>query len=359
MKPSHIPQVLDLARKVRKTGGIFNPLFVAPPGVGKSFYCQKWAKDNGVQFIDFRGALAEAPDLNGFPYQEDGSMKFALPSWLPKEGTEGLLLLDEVNRASNSVMNALMQLLTDRKIGTDYILPDGWIIAACINPDSSSYSVNSMDSAFYNRFDEYIIKYDHKDFVEYIEGAKWHGNVVAFIKSGIWLYNDPDALAPNAKYVSPRTWSKINVAEQADLIANSSLHLETSNGVLGDNIGMQYHKFTFEITPVLVKDIVENEKQSFDKLKRYSEATNYRGDLIGVTVDSIVSDAKDKKTLGEAQLIAVAKIIPADQTVNLLQGLIMAGSVPSLIDLTSKYPELKEHLRYGLRNSKKVEEVAK
>jgi len=61
MKPSEIMPVLDIAKKVNDMGKRFNPLFIGPPGIGKSQIVQQWCKENGYGFIDLRLAFFEAP----------------------------------------------------------------------------------------------------------------------------------------------------------------------------------------------------------------------------------------------------------------------------------------------------------
>ena len=128
-------------------------------------------------------------------------------------------------------MNCLMQLLTDRKVH-NYTVPEGWIVAACINPDSAEYDVNAMDAALRNRFEEYEIEYDAISFIDYIEEAKYHDSIQMFIKSGVWTYRDTKSIGDGGKYISPRTWSKANAAEKAGLSTDRRLHRETMCSIL-------------------------------------------------------------------------------------------------------------------------------
>lgn len=359
MKPSQIFSVLDLAVKVRENGKIFNPLFTGDAGVGKSEICQAWAKSRGYTCIDLRPAYREGPDFVGLPFvlkDERGQERtiYALPEFWPTSA-KGLLLIEEPNRANQSVLNCLMQILTDRQIDK-YTLPDGWLIASCINPDNSFYTVNSMDTALYNRFEEYVVRYDHHDFVQYIEDNNWHGNVQTFIKSNSWVYTPPEQLGNKGKYISPRTWSKINNAETVNVMNDQQLHYETSIGVLGEAIGTQYHKFIYEITPVTAHDIVKDKEKAFEKLKGYSAKSSYRGDLIDVTVESVAKEFGTLKGLDEATVIEVVKTIPMDQGNNLLLKLFMANHIPAPKELVVKYPDLKEHIKYALKRKENKEE---
>ena len=120
-------------------------------GIGKSSLVREVAEEDGVGFIDLRCAQLDSVDLRGFPEKsENGRTRFLPPDDLPFGG-EGILFLDELNRAGSDVTAALFQLVLDRKIG-QYVLPSGWSIVAAGNFDGQGYDVQSLDMAFLDRF---------------------------------------------------------------------------------------------------------------------------------------------------------------------------------------------------------------
>lgn len=369
MKSMQIREVLDLAFEARKQDLIFNPLFTGDAGLAKSFQCKAWAKEKQKQnpnfgFIDLRIAYMEAPDLIGFPKEvpdEQSPTGFktihCLPDFWPREG-EGLLLLEEPNRGTIGVMNCLMQLLTDRTVHK-YILPKGWVVAACINPESAEYAVNNMDAALKNRFEEFEIDYDHNSFVEFIEEAKWHAPLVSFIKSGAWVYKSTKELAKGATYISPRTLEKINNAEKSGLSKNKPLHFITARGTLGKDVGKAYHKFCFEEAPITYNELLENKEEALNRLKKQCKPGAYQGDMVGITVESIsknfIAQEDDDITnskIGEKTMADVCAIIPADQGVNLLKSCAInanRGNVAMYLKhLVTKYPHMVDLLKASL-----------
>ncbi len=87
----------------------------------------------------------------------------------------GILFLDEVNREYDDVLQAIFQLIWDRRIGK-YVLPTGWHVVCAGNymGTEGEYVVNNFkDAAFLDRFchiniiidDEYVA-----DFSEYMNG---------------------------------------------------------------------------------------------------------------------------------------------------------------------------------------------
>lgn len=365
MKPSNITTVLDLAYTARKNNEVMNPMFTGDAGLGKSQIAQSWVKKQRLTnpnfgFVDLRIAYLEAPDLIGFPeVAKDNSGRertmHRLPEFWPTEG-EGLILLEEPNRGTTGVMNCLMQLLTDRKVH-NYELPPGWVIAACVNPDSSEYDVNTMDAALKDRFEEFEVEYDALTFLEYMEKSQWHENIQRFVGSGIWVYKTPKELGQNGKYISPRTWSKVNAAEKAGLAKNRMLHRITVTGILGKDIGNEYHTFCFDQAPVTAQDLLKDKDAALKRLKEQSDPNQYRGDMIPTTIESIVKHYGGKNAkpdeIDEKTMVEVAKIIPADLTANLIKQCGFKSSKGKMSEFLKQfvkdYPDLIDILKSNIK----------
>ena len=382
MKPIRILDVLQLAYHAREAGEIFNPLFTGDAGLGKSAISQLFVNkmrttgfpevgidaDPNYGFLDLRIAYMEAPDLIGFPESEtDASGKrrtvHNLPEFWPTDpNSKGLILLEEPNRGTTGVMNCLMQLLTDRKVHK-YELPPGWIIGGAINPDTAEYDVNAMDAALRNRFEEYEVEYDPISFMEYMEKKDYNKSVQMFISSGAWVFRSTDQIAEGGKYISPRTWSKVNAAEIAGVRQDRRLHSETMRSILGKDIGQEYHKFCYDEAPVTNKDLLDDKKKALKRLESQSDVNNYKGDMIAVTVESIIQNyscqEKDKPSenkVGEDTMAAVAKIIPSDQAINLIKGCGFKQSKGAITtffrDFVKRHPDLKDVLKQNLKVSR-------
>ena len=370
MKPSNIPAVLDLAYYARLQGRSLNPMFTGEAGLGKSEITQSWVKKQRERnpnfgFLDLRIAYMEAPDLIGFPSEGKDShgterTKHLLPEFWPTEG-EGLILLEEPNRGTTGVMNCLMQLLTDFKVH-NYTVPPGWMIAACINPDSSEYDVNTMDAALKDRFVEFEVEYEHMSFVDYINATDYHESVQMFIGSGLWTYKDTKSIGKDGKYISPRTWSKVNAAELAGVNKNRQLHRLTICSILGKDIGNEYHKFCYDSAPVTASDILKDRTAAFKRLVAQSDTQTYQGDMIAATVESIEKHygglKKDctKDQIDEDTMAEVAKIIPADHAVNLIKtcGYKQSkGQITTFFkEFTTRHPSLVQVLKDNIKISR-------
>lgn len=372
MKPSNIFAVMDMAKTACDINQVLNPIFTGEAGLGKSQIVQQWIakqreRNSEFGFLDLRIAYLEAPDLIGFPESEKdefGKVRTThrLPDFWPTDpNSEGLILLEEPNRGTTGVMNCLMQLLTDRKVHM-YDLPKGWLVAACVNPDSSEYDVNTMDAALKDRFEEFEVEYDAMTFMSHMDNKNWDDKIQRFIGSGIWIYKTTKEIGKEGKYISPRTWSKVNAAELSGVHSNRQLHRLVVTSILGKDIGNEYHKYCYDQAPVTAEDLLKDKPAALKKLKEQSDPNSYKGDMIQATVESIVKNyggtAKDAKStqIDEDVMAEVAKIIPADHAVNLIKecGYKQSkGQISSFFrDFVVRHPELVQVLKDNIKISK-------
>lgn len=124
-------------------------------GVGKSSVVRQAADAGGIPLIDLRLALLNPVDLRGLPVpdRDAGLAGWLPPSFLPDEGrdgSEGVLFLDEINAAPPAVQAAAYQLVLDRRVG-DYELPEGWRIVAAGNRMTDRGVTHRMPAPLANR----------------------------------------------------------------------------------------------------------------------------------------------------------------------------------------------------------------
>jgi hypothetical protein len=248
-------------------------------GIGKSTcvkdYCKRQAEINGLKysdigpfeddefgFIDFRCSQIEAADLRGLPDRVDGKTKYLPPFDLPTKG-QGILFLDELNRAEDDVLQAAFQLVLDRRIGS-YILPEGWSVVVAGNY-AEGFNVNNFsDAAFLDRFCHMDLTCGQeysRDWVEYMQDA--HGEVANQVVQFVSL--DDDHLTGKStgtrgfeRTPSPRSWDAAARVLKAYENPKYTYSKEAYEAVLRGLIGTLTSAFlNFSVT-VKPNDIIEH-----------------------------------------------------------------------------------------------------
>jgi hypothetical protein len=267
-----IKQVLKYAYKIRR------PVFLrGKPGIGKSSLVRAVAQELGIDFIDLRLSQILPEDLRGFPkingihemqklVSEDelekelmagGRYLGTLPSgrilvertndeeertrwirseFLPTFG-KGILFLDELPNAEPSKQNAALQLVLDRRLG-NYVLPDGWLVAAAGNGAEDRAHVFELSSALNNRFIN--IEFPIPTFEEWFEwGAdKIHPAVFGFLKLKPSMMFKFDPRARDKAWPSLRTWEIAS-----ELFKASSSDPSVVKFAVGEGAGIEFEGF--------------------------------------------------------------------------------------------------------------------
>jgi hypothetical protein len=334
MKPSLIHNVLDLAFEMRKAGKTYNPCFAGDAGIGKSEICQQWAakmreKYPDFWFYDLRLAYLEAPDLIGLTKIVEHQLASGvesrttniLPDYWPDPDSDapGMLLVEEPNRANSDILNAMMQLFTDRMVHK-MKLAKNVIIVSCINPDNGNYDVTNMDTALKNRLEIFDVKYDKQDHLKFMEANKYEESLISFVKSGTWSFKPVEELGTEGVYVSPRTFSKVDSVLKSEVFdkASEDFKYDLLSASLGKHVATSFHKFTNDSKPLVAEDFKGRKyNKSIERLKQLCTPDSYRGDILSVTIESVAKAFP--LTIDETKLFEIAQILPGDLAVNLLK----------------------------------------
>lgn len=239
MKPSAVKASLKhLVERKR-------PAFIwGPPGAGKSDVVASVAKDMGLELRDVRLNLMDPVDLKGFPVVRDTGkaqqMAFVPPDFLPTKG-EGILFLDEMNSAPQSVQAAAYGLILNRRLG-EYQLPKGWALLAAGNRAGDRGVVNTMPSPLANR----LVHIDYEvDVDDWFAWATEHGvsDVTrAFIKFRPNLLHSFNPATNERAFPSPRSWHFVDDVTQSKLSAD--IEYELIKGTVGEGAAAEYLAFS-------------------------------------------------------------------------------------------------------------------
>lgn len=307
-------------------------------GLGKSSLVKQTAAQNGWGFIDLRCSQMEASDLRGLPARgEDKRTHFLPPADMPlgdltdaqiKEklgkipdfnddspaGLEavrlfnerlnemqphfqrGILFLDELNRASDDVLQAAFQLVLDRKVG-QYTLPPGWFVVCAGNYNEGYVTNGFTDPAFINRFCHLQISGGEstlEEWVGYMSAS--HGadsaNVIEFAAHNM-KHLDGEVAGEMGFSIQPsrRSWDAVVRVEKASKSFSSDARTEVIAGLVGRELALSYARYSCPVKP---RDLLDRGVKPLERDLLKLERNQQTGLMWGVI--SIVKPKIDEDT---------------------------------------------------------------
>lgn len=211
------------------------PILVGNAGVGKTQMVKQLGEKTGRTVTTLIISQMEPEDLMGMPTRDmDKKVTVWLrPDWWPTEKNQ-ILFLDEIGRAKSDVKNAILQLLTDRRLGNHVLPDDTWVVAA-MNPSNDNFDQEEVfDSAFIDRFVWVSTRVDSDQWIDWAKNNKLDYSIIEFIRTeNQHLGGDADFELPDIK-PSPRSWHKLsNIMKKVSEETFAEFGYAISAGLLG------------------------------------------------------------------------------------------------------------------------------
>lgn len=160
-------------------------------GLGKSALVKTIAEKLNGFFCDQRLSQKDVGDLTGLPFFVKGRCVYAPPEFFPLRPEDardlaekleieevahcdqdvGIMLFDEIDRATRQVQQAAFELALDRRLNMKSI-PDLVRVVSCINGDSDIYHTMDMGPAFIDRWVWINAKFKVDEWLDYARGTQ-------------------------------------------------------------------------------------------------------------------------------------------------------------------------------------------
>ncbi len=299
-------------------------------GIGKSETVHQIAAAFGLELIDRRMSQMTEGDVIGLPKLENDCTKF-LPAEFIKIACERpvLLFLDEINRATQEVMQACFQLCLDRELNGNKLHPMTRVFAA-VNA-SAAYQVNEMDPAFLDRFFVVDLSPTDLDFFEYAEGidarsgnSRIDSDLIRFLKERPTRLDPALNVNPGTVQPSRRSWFRLDKAYKANNVYAKDLNADTL--AYGRAYSMALGFVGQECSNDLV-DFLKKRESRFTAINVYQEYPQHQAkikrlgqDKLNTLIDMVVDHAKSNVvTVQEAQNLAeFVKDLPGELRVSFI-----------------------------------------
>ncbi|MCR5735219.1 MAG: ATP-binding protein [Lachnospiraceae bacterium] len=191
------------------------------PGIGKTEMVSEIAEELGIGFVSFsithhsRNTVLGLPvisETDGCKYTEYTMSEIIarVVSEYESGVKEGILLLDEFNCMSETLMPVMLAFLQTKNIGM-HRLPEGWIIVLCGNPVRFNKSARTFDVTILDRVRKIDVEFDADSFISYAEERGFDHIVLNYLK----LHKDTAFICEPGKeprVVTPRAWENLSIA---------------------------------------------------------------------------------------------------------------------------------------------------
>lgn len=254
------------------------------PGVAKSSIGFSIADKLGFNYIDLRLSMIDETDIGLYPNVTETTINgnkikyldHIVPRWAIESNLRPTIIhFEELNRTSQQVRNAALQLLLDRRIGMDFKFNDNVLMMSSGNlGDEDQTDVEEFDSALNNR----LIHVDHSlsldEWLNDFAIKNCHKIITSFLKSYPEHFcKNPDS---NMKsFATPRTWTMLseyiirNYGKDSKVDEFLPIMKKISPCYVGSS-AYRFIQYCEELIKICINDIINNYDGVSEELSKFN-----------------------------------------------------------------------------------------
>jgi MoxR-like ATPase len=228
--------------------------------------CEQATSADDPRHQQLKARLDAATDrilANGF--SEEDHFDFLLNRTFADMPDEGILFLDEWNRAEKQTVKAFFTIVEDRMIH-GHKLPEGIQVITAMNPSDGSYMVNEAekDHAIRKRLTFIAVTTALATWLEYASGkGNFHPYVVEFVRAMPGFLYDTKLRNAGKVFPCPATWEKVSdvlkAAEHASIPLSASEVETTIGGHVGEDAAAKLAAYIKDNEVVInPEDVIHN-----------------------------------------------------------------------------------------------------
>ena len=249
-------------------------MLVSNHGMGKSEVLTNFFQERGMKVVVFFASqMSDVGDLIGLPRKDEatGRTVFMPPYWWPKDGEPVVLFLDELSRARQEILQAVMDLALNRRLA-GRPLPEGSRLVAAINY-GDNYQTTPLDPAFVSRFNIYNFCPTVQEWLLWAKKVGVDHRVTDFIEENpMWLDKDPDmregADTGIDKTPDRRAWKKVSdVIKGRDELGGVLIKIISS--IVGPKAASAFLSSVAAMKMVSGRDVLMDFSKTKEKLEGY------------------------------------------------------------------------------------------
>ncbi|NCC16009.1 MAG: AAA family ATPase [Clostridia bacterium] len=217
-------------------------LLMGAPGIGKTAIMEQVARECGVALVSYSITHHTRQSAIGLPFishKTYGGKEYAVTEYTMSEIiasvynkieetglAEGILFIDEINCASETLAPAMLQFLQAKTFGA-HSVPDGWLIAAAGNPPEYNKSVREFDVVTLDRVKKIDVEPDFQVWKEYAYQQSVHGAILSYLEIKKNNFYAMETTVDGKRFVTARGWEDLStilkVYEAMNLAADAGM----------------------------------------------------------------------------------------------------------------------------------------
>lgn len=226
MKYPHVREIAE--RELRMQQHLENqplvlniPLILGPVGIGKTSLARELSKLFDYPLVTINvGENSDAVDVAGMPSVSAPNDDFEgrrILDWVHNRVVSSaingpvLLFLDDVDKASDQILAALLAILGNRTVRSDVLHPGTLIMAAGNRVDDDKLATELSESLL-TRVTPVVLEPDLRSFSEYgLSSGDIHPSVIGFLQyKPEYLHTAANRLAGSYRLATPRGWWEVS-----------------------------------------------------------------------------------------------------------------------------------------------------
>ena len=200
-------------------------LFMGPPGIGKTAIMEQVAKECGVALVSYSITHHTRQSAIGLPFISEknyGGKTISTTEYTMSEIigavydkmettglAEGILFIDEINCASETLAPAMLQFLQNKTFGCHEV-PDGWLIVGAGNPPEYNKSVREFDVVTLDRVRRISVDANYYVWKEYGYKQGIHGSILSYLEIKKNNFYVIETTVDGKRFVTPRGWEDLS-----------------------------------------------------------------------------------------------------------------------------------------------------
>lgn len=200
-------------------------LLMGPPGIGKTAIMEQVASECGVGLVAYtithhtRQSAIGLPRIVTRQYEgkELSMTEYTLSEIIASvyecmERTgkkEGILFIDEINCASETLAPVMLQFLQNKTFGSHQV-PEGWMIVAAGNPPQYNKSVREFDIVTLDRVRKMEVEADLDTWLDYAWEKEVHGAILSYLSIKKEDFYAVEYAEEKQQFVTARGWEDLS-----------------------------------------------------------------------------------------------------------------------------------------------------